>query len=279
MTEKAQAELLDDVLSRYEGSSEPARPRDLRGRDPPPARVRRRGQPHSRRVVRRHPVPDRRRPDVRRRPPGVHPAVRHARHLDARRDDHLRRGRGRHREHRARAVPRAGLADACTGETMLVDPDEGDRVVIRGTITDVDGKPVAGATLDCWQNATARVLRGAAAGHPVPSSTCAASTRPTTTARYEIRTVRPVPYPIPSDGPAGDMLKANNRDWMRPGHTHIWVRRRRLQGPHHPRVRRGERVPRRRRRCSASATASSDRSSLTPPASWPRRSTSVLERA
>ena len=41
---------------------------------------------------------------------------------------------------------------------------------------------------------------------------------------YEIRTVRPVPYPIPSDGPAGDLLKAHGRGWMRPGHTHMWVR-------------------------------------------------------
>jgi protocatechuate 3,4-dioxygenase beta subunit len=36
--------------------------------------------------------------------------------------------------------------------------------------------------------------------------------------------VRPVPYPIPSDGPAGDLLKAHGRAWMRPGHTHMWVR-------------------------------------------------------
>ena len=36
--------------------------------------------------------------------------------------------------------------------------------------------------------------------------------------------MRPVPYPIPSDGPAGDLLKANGRGWMRPGHTHMWVR-------------------------------------------------------
>jgi protocatechuate 3,4-dioxygenase beta subunit len=33
-----------------------------------------------------------------------------------------------------------------------------------------------------------------------------------------------VPYPIPSDGPAGDLLKVHGRNWMRPGHTHMWVR-------------------------------------------------------
>ncbi|HEX4981856.1 MAG TPA: hypothetical protein VFV63_09165, partial [Ilumatobacteraceae bacterium] len=41
---------------------------------------------------------------------------------------------------------------------------------------------------------------------------------------YEIRTVRPVPYPIPYDGPVGALLKANARNWMRPGHTHVWLK-------------------------------------------------------
>ena len=128
---------------------------------------------------------------------------------------------------------------------MLVDADEGDRVVIRGTITDEDGKPVSGATLDCWQNATHGFY---AVQQPGIQSEFNLRGIYTTDddGSYEIRTVRPVPYPIPSDGPAGDMLKANNRRWMRPGHTHMWVQRRRLQGSHHPRVRRGERVPPRR---------------------------------
>ena len=40
--------------------------------------------------------------------------------------------------------------------------------------------------------------------------------------RFELRTIRPVPYPIPDDGPAGQLLKANGRNWWRPGHTHLW---------------------------------------------------------
>jgi catechol 1,2-dioxygenase len=109
------------------------------------------------------------------------------------------------------------------GESMLVDPDEGDRVVIRGVITDIDGNPIEGATLDCWQNATAGFY-----AVQQPDGQSAENLRGIYTTgpdgRYEIRTVRPVPYPIPSDGPAGDLLKAHGRGWMRPGHTHMWVR-------------------------------------------------------
>jgi hydroxyquinol 1,2-dioxygenase len=109
------------------------------------------------------------------------------------------------------------------GESMLVDPDEGDRVVIRGRVTDRDGMPIAGATLDCWQNATAGFYAVQQPG--VQSADNLRGVYETDAdGTYEIRTVRPVPYPIPSDGPAGDLLKAHGRGWMRPGHTHMWVR-------------------------------------------------------
>ena len=159
------------------------------------------------------------------------------------------------------------------GESMLVDPDDGDRVVIRGTVSDAEGTPIAGATLDCWQNATAGFYAVQQPGTSRPR-TCAASTRPTPTGRYEIRTVRPVPYPIPSDGPAGDLLKAQRSglDAPRP-HPHVGAGRR-LQGPDHPRVRRRDRRTSARTPCSASATAWCAGSSPTTTASWRRRSTS-----
>jgi catechol 1,2-dioxygenase len=117
----------------------------------------------------------------------------------------------------------AGSPPRAKGESMLVDPDEGDRVVIRGTVTDTDGAPIAGAILDCWQNATAGFY-----AVQQPGVQSAENLRGIYTAdddgTYEIRTVRPVPYPIPSDGPAGDLLKVHQRGWMRPGHTHMWVK-------------------------------------------------------
>jgi protocatechuate 3,4-dioxygenase beta subunit len=109
------------------------------------------------------------------------------------------------------------------GESMLVDDDDGDRVVIRGSVTDGTGAPIAGATLDCWQNATAGFY-----AVQQPGVQTAENLRGIYTTdgdgTYELRTVRPVPYPIPFDGPVGDLLRANGRGWMRPGHTHMWVK-------------------------------------------------------
>jgi hydroxyquinol 1,2-dioxygenase len=41
--------------------------------------------------------------------------------------------------------------------------------------------------------------------------------------RYDFWTVQPAPYPIPFDGPVGDLLAAASRSPMRPAHVHFMV--------------------------------------------------------
>jgi catechol 1,2-dioxygenase len=41
---------------------------------------------------------------------------------------------------------------------------------------------------------------------------------------YAFLAVRPVPYPIPDDGPVGEMLTATGRHPWRPAHIHMIVR-------------------------------------------------------
>ena len=119
----------------------------------------------------------------------------------------------------------AGSPERANGSSMLVDPDEGDRVVVRGRITDVDGNPLQGVVLDVWQNNTAGFYACQQPGIQ-SSENLRGIYRTDENGNYEIRTVRPVPYPIPFDGPVGALLKANGRNWMRPGHLHFWL--------HHP---------------------------------------------
>jgi catechol 1,2-dioxygenase len=116
-----------------------------------------------------------------------------------------------------------GSPERSLGESMLQDDDAGDRVVVRGTITDPDGSPLEGVVLDCWQSNTdgsyqVQELDGQSLGN------LRGIYRTDSEGRYEIRSVRPGKYPIPHDGPVGALLKANNRGWMRPGHLHTWVK-------------------------------------------------------
>ncbi len=116
-----------------------------------------------------------------------------------------------------------GSPERAFGESMLEDPDDGDRVVIRGRVSGLDKKPIEGAVLDCWQNATHGFY---AVQQPDKQSidNLRGIYRTKADGKFEIRTVRPVPYPVPFDGTVGDLLRNNARGWMRPGHTHVWVR-------------------------------------------------------
>ena len=49
------------------------------------------------------------------------------------------------------------------------------------------------------------------------------ATPPATDGNFEIRLVRPVPYPIPADGPVGTFLRSTGRHPMRAAHVHVKV--------------------------------------------------------
>jgi protocatechuate 3,4-dioxygenase beta subunit len=107
------------------------------------------------------------------------------------------------------------------GASMLVDADPGDRVVVRGTVTDAAGRPLA-ATLDAWQNASSGYYACQQPAVQRPENLRGVY-RTRDDGSYELRTVRPTPYSIPDDGPVGAMLRAAGRQQMRPGHVHLMV--------------------------------------------------------
>jgi protocatechuate 3,4-dioxygenase beta subunit len=107
------------------------------------------------------------------------------------------------------------------GESM-VERDDGDPpAILRGRVSDLAGWPVPGVTLDVWQNASNRLY---AIQDPVQPTFNLRGRYPTDAdGRYEIRTIRPVPYPIPDDGPVGALLAATGRHPWRAAHIHLLV--------------------------------------------------------
>jgi hydroxyquinol 1,2-dioxygenase len=92
-------------------------------------------------------------------------------------------------------------------------------------VTDLEGRPVAGATVDVWH-------ADSAGGYDVqdPAWTMArakmrAAFETDPRGRVRFWTVLPAYYPVPTDGPVGDMLRASNRHPMRPGHLHAMVQK------------------------------------------------------
>lgn len=93
--------------------------------------------------------------------------------------------------------------------------------LVSGRVLDLDGRPIKGALLDVWQAQTNGLYDSQDAAlhelHMRGKFTTDAQ------GRYLVRTVRPVHYPIPSDGPVGRMLRATGRHPWRPAHIHFVV--------------------------------------------------------
>jgi len=92
---------------------------------------------------------------------------------------------------------------------------------VFGRVLDVGGKPIAGATIDVWQTdgeGFYDVQR--------PGGNESYARGKFTTAvdgRYGFRTVKPVSYPVPTDGPVGKMLLGMGRHPYRPAHVHAII--------------------------------------------------------
>ncbi|KPI15574.1 Hydroxyquinol 1,2-dioxygenase [Actinobacteria bacterium OK074] len=97
----------------------------------------------------------------------------------------------------------------------------GTPLFITGTVTGTDGKPVPDATLDVWQ--------ADADGHyesqlaEVDEARLRAKYRTRNDGSYCVRTIAPLGYAIPLDGPVGDLVKRTGISPMRPAHIHFLI--------------------------------------------------------
>jgi hydroxyquinol 1,2-dioxygenase len=91
---------------------------------------------------------------------------------------------------------------------------------VSGTVTGTDGAPIAGAEIEVWE-ADADGLYDV----QYDDGRTAGRARMQTDAegRYGFWSIRPAPYPIPHDGPVGELLAATRRSPMRPAHIHFMV--------------------------------------------------------
>jgi catechol 1,2-dioxygenase len=106
------------------------------------------------------------------------------------------------------------------GESIMEQPGEVPAWV-HGRVLDVNGSPIAGAELDVWEGGENELYAVQDPGAPEYHLRGRFLTREDGT--YAFLTVRPVPYPIPHDGPVGRMLEATGRHPWRPAHVHMIV--------------------------------------------------------
>jgi hydroxyquinol 1,2-dioxygenase len=114
-----------------------------------------------------------------------------------------------------------GAPERGYGESMIGEP-AGTPAWVYGRVLDTDGNPIAGAELDVWQNGDDQLYAVQRPEAPEDHLRGRYFTRED--GSYAFLAVRPVPYPIPYDGPVGAMLTATGRHPWRPAHIHMIVR-------------------------------------------------------
>lgn len=116
-------------------------------------------------------------------------------------------------------VPGSPLRQA--GERLDEMPS-GEPAWVHGRVFSTDGRPLAGAELDVWQNGDNELY--AVQDPEAPEDHLRGRFITDADGAYGFVAVRPTPYPIPYDGPVGGMLKATGRHPWRPAHIHMIVR-------------------------------------------------------
>ena len=103
-----------------------------------------------------------------------------------------------------------GLADA-----------DGTPLVISGTVRGLDGEPIADAVIDIWQNDHNGIYE--AQMDPDVPPHCRGIQHSRKDGSYMLRTIVPVDYSIPTDGPVGDLVGRTAISAIRPAHIHFEI--------------------------------------------------------
>ncbi len=107
------------------------------------------------------------------------------------------------------------------GSSIVKQDLGGERTLVRGKVTDAQGAPIDGATLDVWQTSANRLYD--VQDPDAPDWNLRGRFTTAADGRYWFTSEKPTSYPIPIDGPVGVMLKACGRHNIRPGHLHFIV--------------------------------------------------------
>lgn len=104
----------------------------------------------------------------------------------------------------------------------LIGANSGTPVVLQGRVSSIDGTPLPEATLDYWQNASNGLYWQVDPNQPTDNLRC--QLRVESDGSFEIATIRPVPYEIPTDGPVwSDLVEPAGRSSWRSAHAHLIV--------------------------------------------------------
>jgi len=107
------------------------------------------------------------------------------------------------------------------GGSIIRSPTPGPALFVDALVKDQNGKPIAGAEVDVWHSSP----EGFYEQQDPKQAEMNLRGKFTTDqdGRFSFRSVKPAGYPIPVDGPVGDLIRAADRHNYRPAHLHFLI--------------------------------------------------------
>ena len=92
---------------------------------------------------------------------------------------------------------------------------------VTGHVRDAQGQPIEGAEVDVWQASPLGFYENQ--DEEQPDMNLRGRFKTDVNGKFSFKSVRPSGYPVPVDGPCGDLLRAQRRDPYRPAHVHYMI--------------------------------------------------------
>ena len=107
------------------------------------------------------------------------------------------------------------------GASIVRSPTPGDPIFVNAWVRDLQGRPVAGAEVDVWHTSG----EGYYENQDPAQADMNLRGKFTTDGDGHIsfRSVKPIGYPIPINGPVGELLRTQGRHNLRPAHIHFLI--------------------------------------------------------
>jgi hydroxyquinol 1,2-dioxygenase len=107
------------------------------------------------------------------------------------------------------------------GGSIVRSPTPGPALFVNAVLRDQHGAPIAGAEVDVWHSSP----EGFYEQQDPKQAPMNLRGKLTTDAQghFSFRSVKPAGYPIPIDGPVGDLVRATGRHHYRPAHLHFLI--------------------------------------------------------
>jgi len=115
---------------------------------------------------------------------------------------------------------REGAPELALGDSVIRNPSVPE-ITVYGQVTDNQGNPVPNALVQVWQTSEHGLYDlQIQAGDTMDMR---GNFRCDDQGRYHFRTVRPLGYSIPMDGPTGELVQRQGRHGYRPSHIHMLI--------------------------------------------------------